>query len=200
MKRVIWPQNEVIFQGRMVQGEALVGAEVIATVTLPYVDPESIHVIGSRFAQIISDPPAEEPGPDPGLLIHSYGRGKAVWAAAPIEASSNAVNGRLVVWLLKRVLSAPYHFEVETHPAVEMTLFHQPENRRLLAGLLNMQRDLPPMLVGATVRVKVPEGRRATGVVRVPDRRAMAFEKAGPYVQFRLEPFPIIAMALVEYQ
>jgi hypothetical protein len=195
MKKVIWPQNEVIFPGRMVQVEALAGAEVLATVTLPYVDPETIRVIGSHFAQIISDPPAEEPGTDPGLVIHTYGRGKAIWAAAPIESASNAVNARLLVWLLKRVLSGPYHFEVETHPAVEMTLFHQPEKGRLLAGLLNMPQDLPPVPVGAVVRVRIPEGRRVTGVVSVPDRKAMGFEKAGPYVQFRLEP-----LALVEYQ
>jgi hypothetical protein len=200
MKKVIWPQNEVIFPGRMVQVEALAGAEVLATVTLPYVDPETIRVIGSHFAQIISDPPAEEPGTDPGLVIHTYGRGKAIWAAAPIESASNAVNARLLVWLLKRVLSGPYHFEVETHPTVEMTLFHQPEKGRLLAGLLNMPQDLPPVPVGAVVRVRIPEGRRVTGVVSVPDRKAMGFEKAGPYVQFRLEPFPVIAMALVEYQ
>ena len=200
MKKVMWPQNEVIFPGWMVQVEALAGAEVLATVTLPYVDPESIHVIGSHFAQIISDPPAEEPGTDPGLVIHAYGRGKAIWAAAPIESAGNAVNARLLVWLLKRVLLGPYHFEVETHPAVEMTLFHQPEKGQLLAGLLNMPRDLPPVPVGAVVRVRIPEGRRVTGVVRVPDRKAMGFEKAGPYVQFRLEPFPVIAMALVGYR
>jgi hypothetical protein len=200
MKKVIWPQNEMIFRGQMLQVEALPGAEVLATVTLPWVNPETIHVIGSHFAQIISDPPAEEPGTDPGLVVHQHGRGKAVWVAASMESSDNAVNARLVVWLLKRVLSAPYHFEVETHPAVEMTLYHQSGNRRLLAGLLNMQQDLPPVPVEAVVRVQVPAGRRATAVVRVPDRKALAFEKAGPYVQFRLEPFPVIAMALVEYQ
>ena len=89
--------------------------------------------------------------------------------------SSNAVNGRLLVWLLKRVLPGPYHFEVETHPAVEMTLFHQAEKGRLLAGLLNMQRDLPPVPVGAVVRVKVPEGTAGDrSVVRVPDRKAIS--------------------------
>jgi len=200
MKKLIWPQREMIFEGRMVQVEALPPAEVLATVTLPYVDPETIHVIGSHFAQIISDPPAENPGTDPGLVIHEYGRGKAVWVAAPMESGGNAINGRLVVWVLKRVLSGPSHFEVETHPSVEMTLYHQPEKRRLLAGLLNMQRDLPPVPVGAVVRVHVPEGRRTTRVVKVPDGRVIEFEKAGPYVQFRLEPFPVISMALVEYE
>ena len=200
MKKVIWPQKEMIFRGRMVQVEAQEGAEVLGTVTLPYVDPESIHVIGSHFAQIISDPPAEEPGKDPGLVVHSFGRGKAIWVAAPMEGGENTVNGRLLVWLLKRELPGPYHFEVETHPAVEMTLFHQPEKKWLLAGLLNMQRDLPPVPVGAVVKVQVPEGRQVKAVVRVPDRKAIAYEKAGRYVQFRLEPFPVIAMALVEYQ
>ncbi len=200
MKKVIWPQNEMIFRGKMVQVEALGGTEVLATVTLPWVDPETIHVIGSHFAQIISDPPAEEPGKDPGVVIHEFGRGKAIWVAAPMEGGGNDVNARLLVWLLKRELPAPYHFEAETHPAVEMTLFHQPEKNRLLAGLINMQRDLPPVPVGATVRVHVPEGRRATGVVRIPDNKKIPFEKAGQYVQFRLEPFPLVVMALIEYQ
>lgn len=200
MKKVIWPQNEVIFPGPMIQAETLPGAEVLATVTLPWAAPETAHSIGSHFAQIISDPPAEEAGREPGIVIHGYGQGKVVWVAAPIEGGSNPVNGQLLVWLLKKVLPAPYHFEVETHPAVEMTLYHQPENRRLLVGLLNMQQDHPPVPVGAVVRVQVPGGRRATGVVKVPERKAIAYEKAGPYVQFRLEPFPVIAMALVEYQ
>jgi hypothetical protein len=200
MKKVIWPQNEMIFEGRMVQAEAAADVEVLATVTLPYVDPETIHVIGSRFAQIISDPPAENPGSDPGLVIHKFGRGTAIWVAAPIEAGNNAVNGRLLVWLLKRVLPPPYHFEVETHPTVEMTLYDQPDKQRLLAGLLNMQRDLPPIPVAATVRVRVPEGKRPTSVTKLPEKKSVPFEKAGPYVQFRLEPFPVIAMALIEYQ
>ena len=63
-----------------------------------------------------------------------------------------------------------------------------------------MHQDHPPVPVGATVRVQVPAGRRATGVVQVPDRKTIRFETIGPYAQFRLEPFPVIAMALVEYQ
>jgi hypothetical protein len=199
LKKIIWPQNEIIHNGPMIQAEASPGAEVLGTVTLPYVDPETIHVIGSHFAQQICDPPAPTAGTDPGLVINSFGRGKAVWVAAPIEASPHAVNARLILSLLHRVLPRPYHFEVEAHPSVEMTLYHQPENQRLLAGLLNMQQQLPPIPLGATVQVQVPSGRRATRVVRVPDRETIPFEKAGPYVKFRIEPFEVLAMAIVEY-
>jgi hypothetical protein len=35
--------------------------------------------------------------------------------------------------------------------------------------------------------------------VLLPDRKPLKFETAGPYVQFSLEPFEILAMALVQY-
>jgi hypothetical protein len=200
LKKIIWPQGEVIHRGTMVQADVLPGAEVWATITLPWVDPQTIHVIGSHFAQIISDPPAPTPGTDPGIVVNSFGRGKAIWVAGPIESSDHQVNARLIVSLLRRVLPGPYKFEADMHPSVEMTLFHQPEKQRLLAGLLNMQVEIPSIPVPAVVRVRVPSGQRATAVVRVPDRKPIPFQNVGPYVQFRLEPFPVIAMALVEYR
>jgi len=197
----------------MVKVDALPGAEVLATVTLPFVPIESEHAIGSHFADMESDQPALTPGSDPALVQHSFGKGSTVWLAAPLESESRAefsgsprgagtpeVNGKLVLSVLRRVLSGPYYFEAETHPTVEMTLFHQGERKRLLAGLLNMQQEFPAFPVGATVRVQVPSGRRAKRVVSVPEGKEIPFEKAGPYTQFRVQPFEALAMALIEYE
>jgi hypothetical protein len=200
VKKILSPQDHLTFAGPMTQAQALPGAQVWATVTLPFVEPEKGRAVGSRFAAIHSNPPALQPGPDPGVVLHSFGKGQAIWVAAPIETSSEAVNAKLFLTLLKRVLPGPYQFEVDTHPAVEMTLFHQAEKRCLLAGLLNMQQQLPPIPVSATVRVQVPSGRRAKSVVLLPERKAIQFEPIGPYVQFRLEAFESLAMALVEYE
>ena len=120
--------------------------------------------------------------------------------AAPIETSSEAVNANLFLSLLQRALPRPYKFEVETHPAVEMTLFHQAEKQRLLAGLLNMPQQMPPIPVGAMVRVQPPPGRKVTGVFHLPERKALKFDVAGPYIQFKLEPFDSLSMAMVEYE
>ena len=76
-------------------------------------------------------------------MTNSFGKGKSVWLAGPIEAGLPEVNPILLVHLLKQVLPGPYKFEVETHPSVEMTLFHQPDQKRLLVGLLSMQDFLP---------------------------------------------------------
>ncbi|MCE5306152.1 MAG: hypothetical protein LLG20_00770, partial [Acidobacteriales bacterium] len=107
----------------MIQVKAQPGTEVPATVTLPFVDPAVGRVIGSRFAAIHSNPPALTAGTDPAVVV----KGRTVWVAAPVESSSEAVNAKLFLALLDRILQRPYHLEVDTHPAVEATLFHQPE-------------------------------------------------------------------------
>jgi hypothetical protein len=80
-----------------------------------------------------------------------------------------------------------------------MTLFHQEDRNRLLAGLLTMQQQLPPFPVTATVRVQVPSGRKITSVTHLPERKPLKFKTTGPYVQFDLEPFDALSMVLIEY-
>jgi len=199
LRKITWPQENITFPGPLVQAEALAGAEVLATATMPFVDPGEGYTIGARFAQIWSNPPASKPGTDPGIVIHSFGKGKTVWVAAPIESRTESVYARIVTHLLRRLLPAPFRFEADTHRAVEMTLFHQADKQRLLVSLLNAPAQTPTIPVGATVRVLVPAGRKAARVVQLPDQTSMPFEKSGPYIQFVVPPFKVLAMALVEY-
>jgi hypothetical protein len=199
LKRAVWPQDHVSHSGTMFTAEALPGAEVLARLTMPFVDPGLGRNIGSRFAAIHSNPPALKPGELPAIVQHRFGKGRAIWVACGVEGSSQWVDQQLVRALLRRILTGPCRFEVETHPAVEMTLFHQADKRRLLAGLLNLQQQLPQVPVPATVRVLPPEGRRIRRVLRLPNRDSVAFSMAGPYVQFHAEPFDTLAMFAVDY-
>jgi hypothetical protein len=198
-QKIIWPQKELSFPGPMLKAMVLPGAEVLATITLPFAPPAQGRPIGSRFGAIHSNPPALTPGTDPGIVLNTFGKGKSLWVAASIESSSEAVNARLVASLLKRALPGPYHFEVDTHPSVEMTLFHQEDKKRLLAGLLTMQQQLPAFPVAATVRVHIPGDKRVTAVMHLPERQPLKFETVNAYVQFDLEPFNALSMALIEY-
>lgn len=141
----------------MVQARALPGSEVLAVVTLPFVAPEAGYVIGSHFAVIHSDLPAFALGTDPALVLNTFGKGRTAWLAAEIETSSDQVNAKLILSLLKRILSGPYRFEADTHPSVEMTLLHQTEKKRLLAGLLNMQEQLPQILLVRPCECNYPQ-------------------------------------------
>jgi len=198
--KAVSPQDHVSYPGVMMQGEPASGSEVLATVTLPFVRPDLGTVIGSHFAAIHSNPPALNPGTDPAVVVHGFGRGRTIWMAAPMESQAEAVNTRLILYLLRREIPGPFWFEADTHPAVEVTLFHQAQARRMVVGLLSMQQQVPPLPVDATVRVQLPSGRSPSRVVRAPDLQSIPFKKIGPYVQFPIGPFDTFTMALVEYQ
>lgn len=200
LQKAIWPQENLTFDGRMIQSEALPGAEILAKITLPIVDPYRGYSIGVRFAQLWSNPPAVKPGQSPGLVVNSFGKGKSIWVAAPIETGTDEVYAKLLSYLVRRFLPGPFHFEVDAAPSVEATLFHQADKGRLLVGLLNTQTQTPTIPVGASVRVHLPAGRSAKRVVQLPGQETVPFEKTGPYVQFRVSPFKVLAMALVEYE
>ena len=198
LRQAIWPQDHLSFPGPMVKAEVLTGARKLATVTLPFVEPETGRVIGSRFAAIHSNPPALTPGADPAVVLHRYGGGSSVWLAAPVEATQEAVNANLFLHLLRLVLPGPYWIEADAHPAVEVVLFNQPQRRGLLAGLLNLQTKYPAVPVPATVRVKLPEGQSAKRVLLLPDRKPVDFERRGARIQFRLEGVDSLTMLFIE--
>jgi len=195
----IWPQDSLTYPGPMIRGKASTAAQVLATVTLPMVEPNVGYTIGTRFAQIWSNPPAMQPGVAPGIVVNSYGKGKVIWSAAPIESQADAVVANVLAYLLRSVLPGPYHFEVDGNSVTEMTLYDQSDKQRLLVSLLNTQEAVPAIAVGATVRVKVPPSRKATRVILLPEEKEVGFRKAGVYVEFDVEPFTVLKLALVEY-
>ena len=55
----IWPQENVSFSGPMVKVQADPAAEMLATVTLPFVDPEAgtaLNTASRRFGAILPPP------------------------------------------------------------------------------------------------------------------------------------------------
>jgi hypothetical protein len=195
----IWPQENMGFSGPMVKVRAEPTVEVLATVTLPFVDPEAGTKFNTRFAQIWSNPPDTQPGHDPGIVINTFGNGKAIWVAAPLESRSDAVNARIFMLLLKRVLQPPYRFEADTDRAVEITLFHQQDRHKLLVGMLNLQTQVPTIPVAAAIRVQIPAGHRARRVSLLPEQKEVAFSPSGLYISFQVPSFSLVCMLLVDY-
>lgn len=200
VKQAVWPQDHVSHRGTQVQVDVLPDSKVLARITLPFVDPGVGRNIGSQFAAIHSNPPALQPGSEPSIVQHAFGKGQSVWVACGIEGSEEWVDRQLVLSLVRRLLPGPCRFEVESHPAVEMTLFHQPERKRLLASLLNLQRQLPQVPVPATVRVLPLPGQRVHRVLRLPQSTPVPFVEAQPYIEFQVEPFDTLAMFALDYE
>jgi len=193
----IWPQENIAFSGAMFKVQADPAAQILATITLPFVDPMVGDSINMRYAQAASNPPDTEPGQDPGIVINSFGKGKTIWVAAPMESHPDAAVASAFQSLLKRVLPPPYKFEADTDSEVEVTLFHQEDRHRLLVGMLNLQ--VSTALVPATLRIQVPAGRGARSVSLLPEQKDLSFSRTGSYISFQVPSFNLVSMAVVDY-
>ena len=199
LKKVTWPQENLTFRGPCIEATVVGDAEVLATVTPPVVKPEEGYTVGTHFAQIWSNPPAMEPGTTAGIVINSLRKGKTVWVAAPIESRPEPIYAAVVIHLLRRLLPDPFAFEVDADLAVEMTLFDQPGQNRMLASLLNMREQTPITPVNARVRVRIPAGRKPKRVLQVPELREIHFDATGEFIQFEVPYFKVIAMLAIEF-
>lgn len=82
-----------------------------------------------------------------------------------------------------------------------MTVFHQPENRRIRITLLNRQDQTPPIPVRDLVfSVRPPEGFRFVRVLRVPDQIEAPFETDEEgCLHVRFAELVLLAMFVADY-
>ncbi len=164
------------------------GARVLATTTLPWPAPDP-----SKFASIHSNPPWQPTANDE-VVLNSFGKGKALYCSTPLE--SVEVLAESFVRLLRH-LQPNYTFEADAHPAVEITLFHQPERRRYLLTLVNFQKDLPNLPVeGIRLRLGLPQ--RVRRIRALPAGKSIPFDDGDGVVAFNAPRLATMAMLAVE--
>lgn len=170
---------------------ARAGAQTLGTLVLPYTDPAD----PTRYSSVHNNPPGiwtEQPA----VVLQHYGAGRAIYCAADLDASEAH---RAVLVQLLRLLAPPPAFEANAPKSVEVTLFEQPDRKRLRVTLVNFQQDLPNIPVeGAAVRVRL-QGKTPTRVLLLPAEQPLPFTVDGDYVSFAAPRFDTLAMLIVEY-
>jgi len=174
-------------RGGGMEVKARAGATVLATTTLPWPAPEP-----REFASIHSNPPWT-PTEQPEVILNRFGKGRVIYCASLLEA----VEGLAPTFIrLIRRLCSEYTFEVTAHPAVEATLFHQPDRDRYVLSLVNFQKELPNLPVdGIEVKIRVPA--RVTSITLLPDGKQVELRERGGVVAFtapRLETLLMFAV------
>jgi hypothetical protein len=169
--------------------EALCGAAVLATTTLPWPAPDP-----TKFSSIHSNPPWVRTK-RPELVLNDFGKGTAAYAATLIE---NVPGLEETFLRLMHVLGSDYTFEATAPGCVELTMFRQPERRRYLLSLVNFQSEPPSLPVdGIAVTLRVPEGVRR--ISSLPSGDAIPFSAAGGAVTFAAPRLETLGMVGVEY-
>ncbi len=161
-------------RGPAMDVRAHAGSTVLATRTLPWLAPDA-----RSFSSIHSNPPWQVTD-QPEVVHHRFGQGAAIYCASLIEEVETLQES--FVCLLRRLCPRPT-FEVTAHPAVEATLFHQPDRRRYVLSLVNFQHDLPNVPIdGITVRLRLPQPVKSVRVL--PAGRMLPLRREGRAVTF----------------
>lgn len=128
-------------------------------------------------------------------MLHPYGQGLVIYSASLIEEVATLQES--FVRLLRRLCDQPA-FEIAAHPAVEVTLFHQPDRHRYVLSLVNFQRELPNVPVdGIQVRLRLPH--RIRSVRRLPGGRPLRFRSTRDEMDFTAPRLETLAMLALSY-
>jgi hypothetical protein len=167
------------------------GAEILATLTLPFTDPaDPVH-----FASIHNNPPGVDTD-HPAAVLNRYGQGKAIYVAGDLESLEIH---RAVFANLLGLLCGSFSAGADAPGAVEITAFHQADHKRFIVSLINFQKDLPNIPVDG-IRVKVRlDGRTPQRVALLPDGATRPFAVRDGYLEFTAPRLETFAMFAVEY-
>jgi len=122
-------------------------AEVLATVTRAWTDPQ-----GEQYASIIANPPGRPTG-WPALVAGRLGRGRSVYSAGVLEAGQHRFHHAVLLGLVRSLARRDYCIAVQAPPSVEVMLYDQPGQSRMVAHLLEAGRAAPAEPVTLSVRL-----------------------------------------------
>jgi len=174
--------------------EARSGAEVLATLTRPYTDPR-----GSRYASILTDPPGIKTE-YPALVLNHYGKGRVMYSAGVLESMDHHSQRELLVRLLRSLCDRPLCFESEGPKCVELTLFDQPEQKRMILHLLSIQQEMPNVPVcGMTARLSL-RGRNPLELLTLPSGEAIEYKTEEQWLVFTVPELRDYRMICLNYE
>ena len=157
---------------------------VVATITLPYTEPDSI-----AFASIHSDPPGRSTR-IPAVVVRSYGKGRVVWSALPMEGMELEDYGEI---LLSLVFEGKRDFLIRTDaPESVETVVFDAEGEQLIHVVNHNERmhvpDVPPF------RISVRCEREPRQIQLLPDETPVKFTWRSGYATFRTKKLHIFDM------
>lgn len=170
-------------------------AIVLATISLPYTDPEDISI----FVSANSNPPGISTDL-PSIILNQYGKGKVIYSAGVIELMKEEEHRDIFVNLIKLISQGSFSFEVEAPKSVEVTLFHHEDKKHYILNLLNFQSELPNIPIdGIKVRIKIKD-KTPKRLILIPEEIELPFINKGGYIEFTSPRLETFLMFCLEYK
>ena len=165
------------FDGTAPLIEPAPGAEVLATLTLPYT-----KLSDSRYASIHSNPPGISTE-YPMVIRQKYGKGSIIWSGLNLESEDHYEYGQIIRNLMD-LFGVEYSFHVQAPENVEVTVFRQENQLLAHAVVLNEQAFVSPVLP-FEIAIRMPEQAAPKEVLLAPDETPIAFTYEEGMVKFK---------------
>lgn len=167
-------------------------SQTLGHTMLPYTDRNDKE----RFASIHCNPPAVLTD-NPALIINAYGKGRCIYVNCELENEKD--HETLFVNLIKTLAGDGLRLCSNAPKCVEITLFDQPEHKRLILSMINFQSELPNLPV-YNISVRLKTDRTITGVFTAADNKPIAFTMKDRLCAFQIERLDTFSMVRLNYR
>lgn len=187
-------QYPLMLDGRQIQVSADPDTEILGTMALPFSTKEE----RVNFSSAISNPPMISTD-CPALVRHPYGKGEVIFCAGRLEATPYDFQRGIFSGLLKRLLGK-MRIETDLPKTAEVTVFDQPQQRRLVLSILNLPSELPAQpLFDRVVTLTLPEEYSVRQIKKAPEDTLQTFEQKDGAVTFHLKRLDQFVLFTLEY-
>jgi hypothetical protein len=194
----IQPQTHLIHRGGWIAVKNQ-SARVWAALTKPWYPEYEGSALRPSFASIHSSPPGPESFA-PGITWHRFRRGRACYAAGPIEAEDREVNRRVFARLIRRLHGGNLPVEADGPAFVEITVCDQTEENTLNLSLVSLRQDEEPLPCRVTVTVRLGSPRKIRRLRLLPSGRSQRWRSVPGGLAFDVPAFRTFALFALEYQ
>ncbi|MDD2479061.1 MAG: alpha-L-fucosidase [Victivallaceae bacterium] len=170
--------------------------EVLASITLPYTNPEDNNL----FSSAISNPPGIYTK-HPSLTRNKYGKGYVIYSAGDIESLPYDMHRDIYADIVKSLFSGRMFFETNAPKPVEIIVFKQAKNNRIIINMLNYQADLPPIPVyNLSINISTA-GTTPLKMFSAPENTELKYKKLeGDRIEFEVDKLEMFRMFVLNYK
>lgn len=196
--RMLTPQEHLIHRGGWIEIRNRT-ARVLASLTKPWCPEFGGSVLRPSFASIHSTPPGLKPFA-PGLTLNRYRRGRACYAAGPLENENQEVNRRVFAGIIRSLHGGMFPVEAEAPSFIEITVFDKPGQNTRNISLVSLRQDEEPIPCTATVLVRLDPKRPLRALRLLPSGRKHPFREISGGIAFEVKDLTVFAMFEITFQ
>jgi hypothetical protein len=111
-----------------------------------------------------------------------------------------SLHQQVFIAMVKALAPLPFSYQLTAPPAVEAVVYHQPESKRFIIMLVNVQELLPAVAVhGTAVGIRM-DGKTASQAWVVPERQELPIESKDGYAEIEIDRLEAFKMVCLQYR